>query len=330
MSSALTTGIVIGLVIGVVYALISAVLVFVYEATGILNFAIGAFAMVAAYTFNTLGAVVPPVVAWLVVALASIPLGAIIGAVTLPAQGSTKEVKATASIAAVVAAQGLVLLIWGTNPRTPLYVVTGTAFSVGGVPVTWERLMAACIALVGCLLLSLFLRLTRTGSSIRATASDNGTARLIGLPVRRLWLLSWMISTFAISIVVVAILPDVGLSTDELSFIVLTPLAAVLLAGFRSVPTAAGVALGLGLVEGVFSGVSALAPYQQVCPLAVVLLALVIPGTRSALRRAFSLGAPASRIEPPAPRFPVAAAAHADEVAPLEPVPASEAMEGAP
>ena len=286
----MTTALVTGTVLGVVYALLAAVLVFVYEATGVLNFAIGGFALVAGFTFATLSTMVPPWAAWLIVIAGAVPIGAIVGLCTVAAQRAGVEIKAAASLAAVVAAEGLTVLVWGTNPRAAPYLTDKVAFYLGGVPVTWERLVAAALAIIGCVLLTLFLRLTRTGSAVRAMASNDEIARLIGLSVKRLWVLAWLISTTVIALIVVVILPDVGLSTDQLTFVVLTPLAAVLVAGFRSVPVAAVAALALGLVEGIFSAVRPLAAYQDVCPLGAVLLALLLPIGRANWERMLSHG----------------------------------------
>lgn len=119
---------------------------------------------------------------------------------------------------------------------------------------------------------------------------------LVGLPVRRLWSISWMMATTSACLGAILVLPEVGLRPAALTFIVLPPLAAALAARFRSAPIAMVAALALGLADGLLQwqssldhtwliGATDLGGYRGVLPLLLVLAALLLSGGRGAIER---------------------------------------------
>ena len=229
-----------GLVNGAIYALIALGILLMYQTTGVLNFAFGAFGMVAAYSFWELasGSGMSPLLAFVLVLILAVVGGAGLGIITLPARESSEVTKAAATLGLLTALQALVILAWGTNPKTPASLIDKVAFHAFDIAITWQRVLALAVAIGGSAAILAFLRMGKLGAALHALASSTEISRLIGLPVRRLWVIAWSISIFVASLAALLILPDIGMSTTNLSFIVLTPLAAVLAARFRSIPIA--------------------------------------------------------------------------------------------
>jgi branched-chain amino acid transport system permease protein len=271
-----TNFLVLGIMTGAVYALYALGLVLVYRTTGVVNLAYGAMGMVGAFVFASTVSVVPPWPALLLVVLGSAAAGVVIGVVTLPVQGRSRMVKIVASIGLVTVLQQGVLVIWGTNPRPAPALTTDVAFYAGDVAVTWQRVIALVLSVAMAALLGIAFTRGRIGAALQAVSENPETARLIGLPVRRLWVLAWTVAATSAVLAAVVVVPDVGLTAANLTFIILTPLAAALVAGLTEPWQAVWVAVALGICQSLLLSRPGLEPYGSVLPLAVVLVAIVV------------------------------------------------------
>lgn len=273
----MATSATIGCVLGLIYALIAIILVFTYEATGLLNFALGSFGMVAAYCFTSLSSGSMSVwFALLIVIAGSFLFGGLIGVSTLPVQSASADVKATAAIALTIAAAGFVGWAWGTSPRAIPTLFSGNAFILAGAAISWQRMFAAVIALVLGGALWFFLQHTRRGSAVRATAVSQEIARMFGVPTSRLWVAAWGMCTGLMSLAIIVDLPDLGLSSTQLTLVIITPMVAVVTARFRSIITAGIVAFGLGLAESLVGGRQSASKYEDLLPLALFVLVVYL------------------------------------------------------
>jgi branched-chain amino acid transport system permease protein len=267
---------VLGLMTGAVYALYALGLVLVYRTTGVVNLAYGAMGMVGAFVFASTVAVVPPWPALVLVLVAAVLAGGLVGMLSLPVQGRSRLVKIAASIGLVTVLQQGVLVIWGTTPRPAPALATDIAFYAGDVAVTWQRVVAFALSVIMAALLGLAFTRGRVGAALQAVAESPDTAKLIGLPVRRLWVLAWAVAAASAVLGAVVVVPDVGLTASNLTFIILTPLAAALVARLTDPWQAVWVAVALGIAQSLLLSRPGLEPYGSVLPLAVVLVALVV------------------------------------------------------
>jgi branched-chain amino acid transport system permease protein len=63
--------------------------------------------------------------------------------------------------------------------------ITGKAFSIGSVNVAWPQLFVILVAVVMMIVLQMFVRYTRMGKAMRATAQDRDAALLSGININR-------------------------------------------------------------------------------------------------------------------------------------------------
>jgi branched-subunit amino acid ABC-type transport system permease component len=282
----MATFVLTGLIAGSVYALLAVGLVFMYQTTGVVNFAFGAFGAIGAFTFATLRVERGAFLALVLVVIGGVVLGALIGRATTGAQTTSTTVKAVASLALTQAIIGIVPLVWGTAPRQAPTLATSIAFELFDVVVSWQQVITFVVAFVAALVIVAFFRFGMLGSALRAMAANTNVARLIGLPVRRLWVLSWALSTAIAALAGVLIAPSLGLAASSISFAVLYPLAAALVASFRRPLVAMGAAFALGVGDSVVRSQvepftfeilgSPLSTYAQMIPFLVVVGALVL------------------------------------------------------
>jgi branched-chain amino acid transport system permease protein len=275
----------IGVVLGATYGLLAVSLIFVYQTTRVLNFAFGAFGMVGAFAFATFQLSMNPWLALALCAMLGAVIGATVGAATLPVQSIDPNAKAMSTLALLSALVGLVVIIWGTRPRTTPTLTSHLAFRLAHVGVTWQSVLVVAIDIAVTTALVLFLRHGRIGAALRAVADDTDVARLVGLPIRILWVIAWSASTVLAVVVMILLLPDVGLDETNLTFIVMVPVVAVVVARFRSIGTGFAAAFCLGFTQSIFGGYASLAPYQDVLPLAVFIAGLLASRRYAAFER---------------------------------------------
>jgi branched-chain amino acid transport system permease protein len=73
----------------------------------------------------------------------------------------------------------------GNYPARKEGWITGTAFNVKGVQVNWPQLFVILVAVIMMVALQTFVRYTRTGKAMRATAQDRDAALLSGININR-------------------------------------------------------------------------------------------------------------------------------------------------
>jgi branched-chain amino acid transport system permease protein len=83
--------------------------------------------------------------------------------------------------------EGLMLLIFGAdNTATGLSSwITGHAFTLGNIPVDWKDLLVVGMAIGLMFALGAFVRITKLGKAMRATAQDRNASLLSGINVNR-------------------------------------------------------------------------------------------------------------------------------------------------
>jgi len=117
----------------------------------------------------------------------------------------------------------------------------------GGILINKEDFIAALIAALLVISLSIFFQKTSTGRALRAVADDHQAAQSIGIPLNRIWVIVWCVA--GITALVAGIIWGSKLGVQfSLSTIALRALPVVILGGLTSVPGAiiGGLIIGVG------------------------------------------------------------------------------------
>ncbi len=136
-----------------------------------------------------------------------------------------------------------------TAPYSQPLSLGADSFLVGDVPVSYQRIVVWAVALVLIMLVGLFLTRTNAGRAIRATAQSRDAARLMGIPVKRVYVMVLALASglAAISGIMLSSFKDVHplMGGDPLlkAFIV------IVLAGLGNITGALYAALLVGMVE---------------------------------------------------------------------------------
>ena len=252
------TGIVAyGAVIGALYGFIAMGLILVYRANQVVNFAqagLGAApATLAVVLVTTKGW--PYWAALLVVVFGALALGGLVDFLVV-----RRFAQAPRLILAVVTI-GIGQLLAYVEFNIPGWI-TGDAlppanfptpfstwsFEFGGTYLKGDHVVALMVVGVAVVALGLFFRLTRIGIAVRASAENAERASLLGVPVRRVSTLVWMLAALLSAIGIFLRAPLVGLSLGTIigPSVLLYALAAAMVARMQSLPIAfvAGMAIG--------------------------------------------------------------------------------------
>ncbi|MFF4775832.1 branched-chain amino acid ABC transporter permease [Microtetraspora fusca] len=157
----------------------------------------------------------------------------------------------------------------------------------GGGTVAVRALGVIGIGLAVGILVERLLVVTRTGTAMKAVSEDPTAAALLGLPVRRLVLIAFVVAGALGGLAGLLISPDRSLGVDDGVILGLKAIAAALLGGLGSVRGALAGGLALGVIESFIVASSVLGPrYADVVPLAILLIVLALgrQGLRLRLR----------------------------------------------
>lgn len=288
----------LGLILGMSTALLAVGLVLVHMSSRVINFAhgeIGAFAVALMITLTARAHW--PYWAALAASLAGTAvLGALVERTVVQRLFEAPRLialLATVGIAQLVAVLRFALPKPQSSGKSVLFQgassfplpFSGGRFEFGRVVFGPEHI----VVLIGGPLLAFataaFLARSTYGLAIRASSENAPRARLMGIPVRRVSTLAWVVSSLLAGGAFILLAPINGYSSaDAVGLpLLLRGLAAATLADFESVPRAFGWGLVIGVIDSLVFFYTKEANLSDVVVLVVVLVALLVK--RSARRR---------------------------------------------
>jgi len=273
--------IVSGLALGGVYALSGVGLFVLYRATGVLYLAFGAVGALGALTAWSLAqASAPGWLTWLacIAVSAAVTLG--YGTLFGPALAKRDPlVKAVATIGLTLILYGLMDLLWTTSggqARSLTLPTDNSGFTIGQITVTDTQVIALAAGVVLTAATAAFLRFTQLGTAMRAMANDREITATLGVPVRRVEAAAWL-GCGALSGIAGLLLADlVALDATTLTFLVISSLAAVLIARLRSIALTFAAALVVGLLHDLLTPVVSLSNYRDMTPFVIAAIGLLV------------------------------------------------------
>ena len=271
-----------GAAIGCIYALIALGFVLIYKATETVNFAQGDLMMVSGFIGLTAMTVIglPFALAFLVTIVAMALIGMATERLVLrPLLGQPAFTVVMMTIGLGYLARGLVTMIpyWGTETHTLPVPYKDDVIWLGGqnglvLSVEHLVIILATVALVA--LLYVFFRYTRLGIAMQATSQNQLAAFYMGIPVRRVNMLIWGLSS-AICGVAGLLLAPITFVHANMGFVGLKAFPAAVVGGFGSIPGALVGGLVIGIVESL-AGFYLPEGFKDIAAYVVVLVMLVV------------------------------------------------------
>jgi branched-chain amino acid transport system permease protein len=247
-----------GLITGSIYALLAVGYSLVFSVSGALNLAQGAFVALGALTMYTFThsahfPIVPAFLASLVIVVVAI--GIIEWVVIRPAVTRISHANLLMMMGGLLTAfEGAAFLIWGSNPFSVSPFSGNKPIRVGGLSIPTQGFWVVGAMLAAVIGLSWLLARSRWGRGLRATSENMTAARLMGVPVDRMILLSF-VAAAALGVIAGAVIsPLTSLDYSSMASYTNEGLIAVSLGGLGTVYGSVAGGLVLGVVEAVVSG----------------------------------------------------------------------------
>jgi branched-chain amino acid transport system permease protein len=263
-----------GLVIGSIYSAVALGFVIIYKATRVVNFAQGELLMVGAYVcFAFLVQMhVPFWAALLLTILFGMVLAMFIERLILrPMIGEPVISIIMVTIGLSLVLRSLVAAIWGTE----ILVYEPKLFpqemvEIAGLPISLEFVWCFVLSVVLLAVFSVFFKYSKAGVAMRAAAFNQQVAQSMGISVKHIFALSWVISAVVSGIGGVLIGNINGINSSLYHF-GLKVFPATILGGLDSILGAAIGGMIIGILENLsdgfcktylnLSGVKEVAPY---------------------------------------------------------------------
>lgn len=267
-----------GIAIGATYALMALAMVIIYKTSEVLNFAQGDMAMLSAFiafmllTSQGLG-------------FATAFAGALAFAFCLGAFlefAFLRRAKEPTVLGLIIITLGLEMILyglaswkWGGDQKDfPFPVSDFETYDLGGgVVMSQLNLVTLAVALALMLLLFLFFSYTKVGVAMKATQQNESAARLMGIRVNRVLMLTWGISSVVGAAAAFLIAPTDTLDPNLMWTPQLKGFSAAVLGGMTSLPGAVGGGFMLGVIENLFGGYVSV-EFKSVVAFAVIVLVL--------------------------------------------------------
>jgi branched-chain amino acid transport system permease protein len=245
-----------GLVIGIGYTLVAIGLTMVFGILNVLNFAHGEFYMLGAFVAYVFG----ELLGWPYLLSGAMAVGLVMLASFLfeiisvrPFIDRDTEMTLLSTFAASLILMNLVEVIWGNTPlllNTPFSQPLDLQFLV----LTGQRILICGVGILGMVLLGIFLKYTKMGRVIRATAQNKKASALVGINIKKIYRLSFAAGTGLAAIAGVLIAPLSNLYASMGQGMVLKGFIVVILGGLASVPGAILGGIILGVTEAIAAG----------------------------------------------------------------------------
>ena len=273
-----------GLTLGTIFALIAIGYSMVYGVLFFVNFAHADVMMFGAFfCLTVLRAGLPLPVAIIVAVAGCAVMGVTIEFIAYRAlRGSTRLAAMASALGVSIVLQILAQLIWkaGTKTIRPLlnYEVTRLAVTENA-SVTSLQLLTAVVAISMMIVLQIFLRRTKLGKALRATALDRDAAQLMGISTNNVISATFAIGSalaavggVLVAIQYDAIYPTMSLAVGNKAF------AASILGGIGSIPGAMVGGVLIGVVESLGAAYIS-SQYRDAIAFIVLVLVLLIKPT---------------------------------------------------
>jgi branched-chain amino acid transport system permease protein len=241
-----------GVLVGLVYALVAVGLTLVFGVMDIVNFAHGEFVMLGMYASFWAWALagLDPLFTLPFTALGLFAVGVAVYRLVI------RRILAAPMLSQIFATFGLMILLrgvaqylWKPDFRSVERTVVAGGVALGPLRFGLPAVVAAAGAVVTTGALWWFLRHTRAGAALEATAADREAAALMGISPQRMFALAWGIGAACAGVAGALlstsypVFPEVGANFILIAFVL------VALGGFGSVTGAFWAGILVGVVE---------------------------------------------------------------------------------
>jgi branched-chain amino acid transport system permease protein len=173
---------------------------------------------------------------------------------------------------------GAMDLLWTTSggqARSLALPTDNGGFTLAGINVTWTQVIGLGAGVALAVGTAAFLRYTKLGTAMRAMANDREITATLGVPVRRVEAAAWFGCGVLAGIAGLLLQDLVSLDATTLTYLVISSLAAALIAQLRSIAVTFVAALVIGMIHDMATTFTALTNYRDMTSFVLAAIALL-------------------------------------------------------
>lgn len=246
-----------GLTTGAVYALVGLGFNIIYNATSIINLAQGEFVVIGGLLmWFFVESCQMPFIAAVALTLCSAGLiGLLMERLTIrPLRTKDLLLMIMVTIAVSIVMRGLLMFKFGKEPYTYPAFSDGEPLMIGGAIIQLQALWVLGIAAFCIVGLYLFFNMTLIGKAMRACSFDATAASLVGIPVSRMIMISFVLSALVGAIGGIAITPISLMEYDKGPMLAVKGFCAAIMGGLGRGRGAVAGGLIIGVLESMTAG----------------------------------------------------------------------------
>ncbi len=246
-----------GLTVGAVYALVGVGFNIIYNATSIINLAQGEFVVIGGLVmwFFLESVKLPFFVSILLTILTAGVVGLLMERLTIrPVKKTDLLLMIMITISVSIVLRGLLMLKFGKNSYSYDPFTEGEPISIHGAIIQQQTLWVIGVTALCIVLLFLFFNKTLTGKAMKACSVDSTAARLVGINVSRMVMLSFIFSAMAGALGGIAITPISLMAYDNGPMLAVKGFCAAIMGGLGR---GRGAVIGgflIGILESMTAG----------------------------------------------------------------------------
>ncbi len=222
---------------GSVYALASLGIIIVYRTSNITNFSQGVVSMFSTFVVTVLF-ISTKMPLWLAIlggVVSAITIGILIDLVVIR---HTKKVSPVAkqiiTLGLIMVVLGITPLFFGVDPLTLPRLINAGDLKILGANISYNGVFNITFGLVLMVILFYVLQKTKWGLAVRTTASNEYTARLMGVPTKTVTMFAWAIAGVLGVFSGVMVAPMTSVSLNLMDQVQINALIACVLGGFQT------------------------------------------------------------------------------------------------
>jgi branched-chain amino acid transport system permease protein len=276
LASQLLQYLITGITVGSVYAMVAIGFNIIYNVTEIINLAQGEFVMlgglIMVFIHVSLG--LPLILAFpATIALVTL-VGMLLDRLAIrPIREPSVLTLIIATIAASIVIKGTAMFIWGKDPLDLPAFSGRDPIQVFGAVIQPQYFWVCGFLLVTVVILTFFFDKTIIGKAMSACADNPDAARLVGINVKHMILLSFALSAAIGSVAGITVTPIALMEYDRGAMLAVKGFGAVILGGLGSFPGAILGGLIMGTIESFGAGLLS-SGYKDAYALIVLLAVL--------------------------------------------------------
>jgi branched-chain amino acid transport system permease protein len=268
-----------GLATGAIYALVAIGFTLLWQTSSTINFAQGEFVMLPAF-FVLIGMSYFGLSFWPAVAVGAVVSVVVLG--FLFKRLIVDPVIRHGVLPLVIATIGLAIFFkeavrefYGADAQPFPPVVAAIDVTVFGVALAVQSLVVLAISIVAVAALQLFLNHTLTGRCMQASAQNPTVARLLGIPVERMILYTFLINAALVTLASILVTPIYLAKFTNGEWLGLYAFIAAIVGGFNQVRGALVGGLLLGVIDN-FAAAYLSSQYRMAIPLLILIVVILV------------------------------------------------------